>query len=161
MEGMHITSRQVFSADPATTVSMLSTRDFLEELATRAHATSHTIDIAGYTTRVRLVVAAPAEAQRFVGSSLDVTTTVNWGDPDADGSRHGTFSVEVAKLPVELAGTVTALPEGATTVVTYDGELQVRIPLIGRQIEKTAAPAITQVLDQQQQIGNEWLAARR
>lgn len=161
MEGMHITSRQVFSADPATTVSMLSTRDFLDELATRAHATSHTIEIAGYTTRVQMVVPAPSEAQAFVGSSLDATTTVNWGDPDADGSRHGTFEVTVAKLPVNLSGTVTALPEGATTVVTYDGELQVRIPLLGRQIERTAAPAITQVLEYQQDIGNEWLAARR
>lgn len=159
--GMQITSRQVFQADPATTVSMLSTRDFIDEIASRAQATSHTVDIAGNSTRVQMVVPAPREAQGFVGTSLDVTTTVDWGDPAADGSRHGTFAVEVAKLPVQLNGTVTAVPEAATTVVTYDGDLQVKIPLIGRQIEKTAAPAITQALEYQQDVGNEWLAARR
>lgn len=159
MSTMQITTRQVFNADPTTTVAMLCNSAFLEELCSRTDATSHSVQVAGNNTRMEMVVPAPPEAATFVGSSLDVTQTVEWGDLGADGSRNGTFKVELAKLPVNLSGTVTAVPDAATTVVTYDGELTVNIPIIGKSLEKTAAPGVVEALEAQEAVGNEWLAA--
>jgi len=158
---MEIVSRQVYNADPRTVVTMLCERPFLEELCRRSGASRSSIEIAGTTTRVSRTLPAPDGAARFVGPTVDVVETVAWGDPEPDGSRHGVLEFQMDGLPIRLEGTAVARPEAAaTTLIDYRGDLTVRIPLVGRQVENMAAPAITDALAAQERIGNEWLAAR-
>ncbi len=156
---MRISSRQVYDADPTTVVTMLCQKAFLEELGRRAGATGCAVEVAGYTTHVAMQLPPPEGLARFTGSRLAIRETVGWGDPAPDGSRQGTLRVDVEGMPVDLAGTAVVRREGATTIVEYEGELIVRIPLVGRQVEQLAAPAITDAFDVQQQLGTEWLDA--
>ena len=157
---MEISTRQVYNADPTTVVTMLCQRQFLEELCRRSGASASSVEIAGYTTRVARTLPAPDGASRFVGPTVGIVETVAWGDPEPDGGRHGELRVEFSGLPVHLTGTAVARPDGASTVIDYRGDLTVSIPLVGRQVESLAAPAIADALTSQERVGNEWLAAR-
>ena len=157
---MEITSRQVYTADPTTVVTMLCQREFLEDLCRRTGAGDSSVEVVGYTTRVSMTLPPPEGAARFVGSSMEIIETVEWGDPEPDGGRHGVLRVDVDGLPIHLVGTAVARPDGVTTVIDYHGELVAKIPLVARQVEQVAAPAVTDALEVQEQLGNEWLAAR-
>ena len=157
---MQITSRLEFAADPKTVHLMMTDRGWLTELVGRSEATSHSIDIAGPTTRVEMALPAPQEIARFVGSALNVRQTVTWGDPAQDGSREGSLVVEVPGMPVTMNGSARMYPGGRGTVVDYSGDLKVNIPLMGKKIEQQAAPHVKDAIDTQQAVGDDWLAAR-
>jgi hypothetical protein len=42
--------------------------------------------------------------------------------------------------------------------VDITGELKVAIPLLGRKLEESAAPAVTDGYKTQQEVGDRWLA---
>ncbi|WP_420175397.1 DUF2505 domain-containing protein [Luteococcus sp. OSA5] len=157
---MEITSRLDFPADPKTVYTMMTNKDWLEELVSRSEATSHTIDVAGTTTRIQMSLPAPQEVARFVGSALKLNQTIEWGEPAADDSREGTLVIEVPGMPVQMNGKARLYPGGKGTVVDYTGELKVNIPLMGKKVEQQAAPHIKDAIDAQQAAGDDWLAAR-
>ena len=41
----------------------------------------------------------------------------------------------------------------------YTGTFTVSVPLVGKKLEKAAAPHITQAFDMQQRAGDDWLAS--
>ncbi|MEL4506061.1 DUF2505 domain-containing protein [Luteococcus sp. H138] len=158
---MEISSRLDFEADPKTTYLMLTDKGWLEQLVSRSEATSHSIDIAGQTTRVEMTLPAPGEMARFVGSALKLNQVVTWGDPAADDSREGSLTIEVPGMPVKMDGTARLYPGGKGTIVDYQGELKVSIPLMGKKIEQQAAPYVKDAIDAQQEVGDEWLISHR
>lgn len=157
---MDINSRLEFAADPATVHQMMTSRDWLEQLVATADASSHTIDIAGNTTRIDMALNAPAAASKVVGATMNLRQTVQWAEPNPDGSRDGTLTIEVPGMPVTMDGRAHLVPGGRGTVVDYTGQLKVNIPIMGRAIEKQAAPFITDAINAQQQVGDQWLAGR-
>lgn len=158
--GMQITSRLDFAADPAQTYLMMSDRRWLEEMVTHSKATEHQIDIAGNTIRITMELPAPDQLGKFAGSSLTMLQTVTWDEPAADGSRNGTLVIEAKGLPVDCSGRAFMHPGGKGTLVEYDGNLKVNIPFVGGQIEKLAAPYVTEAINAQQIVGDQWLAAK-
>lgn len=157
---MQITSQLDFAADPAQTYLMMTDRSWLEELVSQSRATSHQIDIAGNTTRVVMDLPVPDQMRKFAGNSLTMVQTITWGEPAADGSREGTLKVEAQGLPVDCSGRARMYPGGRGTLVDYDGNLKVNIPFIGGQVEKMAAPQVTEAINAQQVVGDQWLAAK-
>jgi hypothetical protein len=76
-----------------------------------------------------------------------------------DGLRTATRRVMPTPSVVSrLAGTVTLLPGGRGSVLTYAGELTVRIPVLGPGLAKQAAPLLLEALEIQQRVGDEFLA---
>lgn len=159
MVAMQITSRLDFAADPTTVYQMVTDPNWLEELCQQTTATSHSVEVAAGTTRLHLSLPTPKEASAFIGSTLNLTQTVEWADAAPDGSHSGRMNVEIPGLPVTLTGTALLAPGGRGTTVDYNGELEVKIPLVGNKIEQAAAPYIKQALDAQQSVGDQWLAA--
>ncbi|MEL4357570.1 MULTISPECIES: DUF2505 domain-containing protein [unclassified Luteococcus] len=157
---MEITSRLDFEADPKTVYLMMTDKGWLEELVSRSEATSHTIDVAGRTTRIEMSLPAPSEVARFVGSALKLNQTVEWDDAASDDSRTGRLTIQVPGMPVTMDGTARLYPGGRGTIVDYAGELKVNIPLMGKKIEQQAGPYIKDAIDAQQDAGEDWLAAR-
>ncbi|GAA1396882.1 DUF2505 domain-containing protein [Luteococcus peritonei] len=157
---MDISSRLDFEADPKTVYQMMTDKGWLEELVSRVDAASHTIDVAGPTTRVSMAVNAPEEVRAFIGATMDMVQTVQWSDAAADDSRTGTLVIEVPGKPVTMNGDARLYPGGRGTVVEYAGELKVNVPFVGKKIEQQAAPYVKQAIDAQQQAGDDWLAAR-
>lgn len=157
---MRITAHHVYDADPATVYAMLTDAEWLAQVAKRAGAVRHEAEVDGDQTRLTVALAAPSQAQRFTGPELVVHVDQDWGRAATDGSREGELKISVEKMPASMAGTAKLKPAGDGTTIDYDGDLEVRIPIIGRKFETAAAPYLQRVLDVQQQVGNEWLAER-
>lgn len=155
---MEIRSQQSYAADPARVHAMMTDPAYLEQVCRRGGASSQQVEVRGETTTVTMALPAPDQARRFVGDNLSVHQVVVWGPAAADGSRQGTLDLTVDRMPVDMKGRATMAPTASGTDVTYLAELKVNIPLLGRKLEQAAAPSITQALQVQQQVGNEYLA---
>lgn len=155
---MEITSRNEFAASPADVSTMLTTKEFLEEVCRTSGATSYEVTAEGHRTVTRRELPTPPQAQKFAGATLTIVEDVTWDAPRADGSRSGRMELQVPGMPVTMHGTAHLAPGGKGTVVTYAGDLKVNIPFIGKKVEQQAAPAIQEALSIQQRVGNDWLA---
>ncbi len=157
---MDISSRLEFAATPKAVYLMMTDPAWLEDLISRSEATSHTVSVAGSTTRIEMALPAPKEVSRFAGNALKLVQTVEWADPAADDSRDGTLTVDSPGLPVDMHGQARMYPGGKGTIVDYSGALKVNIPLMGKKVEQMASPYIKDAIDSQQEAGDEWLASR-
>ena len=61
--------------------------------------------------------------------------------------------------PVTFRGKAQLSAGGRGSVVDITGELKVAIPLLGRKLEESAAPAVTDGYKKQQEVGDRWLAS--
>ena len=75
----------------------------------------------------------------------------------ADGARTGALTMTVLGQPVRLMGRLQLGPGGRGTTVDLTGELKVAIPLLGRKLEESSAPAVLAGFRTQQRVGDRWL----
>ena len=83
---------------------------------------------------------------------------VEWGEAETDGARTATLTMTVMGQPVPLNEQLQLRPGGRGTTVDLTGELKVAIPLLGRKMEESAAPAVLAGFRTQQKVGDRWLA---
>ena len=57
-----------------------------------------------------------------------------------------------------LKGQLRLAPGGRGTVIDLDGELKVAIPLLGKKLEQSSAPAVMAGFRTQQTVGDNWLS---
>jgi len=155
---MDITSRAEFAADPQTVYTMLTTREYLERLVAASSPIASQITVDGGHTITSRTIPAPSDAAKFTGPKLTVVEDLTWGEPAADGSRTAAVGMTVPKQPVSMKGTVTLAPGGKGSVVDLKGDLKVNVPLLGRKLEASAAPAVLAGFADHQQVGDAWLA---
>jgi Protein of unknown function (DUF2505) len=157
-EAMDITARLDFAADPGRVYAMMTDQKYLEEVCVASDSLSYAATVADSSTRTSRTLPAPDSAARFTGPELTVTEEVSWGAAGSDGSRTAEMRMTVLGQPVNLKGTLKLAPGGRGTVVALAGELKVAIPLLGRKLEESAAPAVLAGFRKQQQVGDDWLA---
>jgi hypothetical protein len=100
----------------------------------------------------------PSVVARLAGPTMAVVDEITWAAAPLDGDRRGTAHISVEGLPAELVGTVTLAPGGRGSVLSYDGELTVKVPVLGPGLAKQAAPLLLEALEIQQRVGDEFLA---
>jgi hypothetical protein len=154
-----ISSTAEFAADPERVYAMMTDRDYLEQVCQASESTAYDVSATGARTRTSRTLRAPASAAKFTGPEVTVIEEVNWGPGSADGSRSGTVKMTVSGQPVTMNGTMTIVPGGPGSVVELTGQLKVSIPLLGKKLEESAAPAVLAGFRTQQKVGNRWLAA--
>lgn len=157
MEGMEIRSQQTYAASPEQVYAMMTDPTYLEACCDRFGATEKTVSVQGQRSTVRMALPAPSQVRRFV-ETLRLNQDITWSDAQADGTRTGTLAMTVEGMPANVSGTATLAPSGEGTQVTYEADFNVKIPLVGKKLEKEAAPVVTRTLDAQQQVGEEYLA---
>ncbi|MDO5736555.1 MAG: DUF2505 domain-containing protein [Propionibacteriaceae bacterium] len=155
---MHLSYRHTYDASADAVIALMANPDFLSDVATQSGATSHDVRIEGPTTHMEMALEAPADVAKFVGKTIHVTQSLTWGNPDAQGTRRGTVDIAVAGLPIKMAAVAVLSPTGPdTSVGTYEGDLNVRIPLVGKKVESLVAPSINDAFDGIQRRAQEWL----
>jgi uncharacterized protein YndB with AHSA1/START domain len=154
---MDITSRLEFAAPPAQVYAMLTDQAYLEEVCVASHSVAYSASVEGNVTRTERTLPAPESAARFTGPHLVVHDETTWGPDQGDGSRRAEIRLTVAGQPVSMNATMSLAPDGSRSVVTLTGDLKAAIPLLGRKIEQSAAPAVMAGFRTQQQVGNDWL----
>jgi len=153
---MHINTQHHFDASPAAVRAMLMDPKFWQSLAV-GHVNHCDAAQTADGVQVDLGVQAPAEAKRLTGETLNATLEAAW-KPTGDNAWSGPVAIAVKGLPASFSGTSTITPDGEGTSVAYEGDLTIRLPLIGPSLEAKAAPYLLGVLDAQQAAGTLWLA---
>ena len=159
MSAMNISSHLDFAAQPADVYAMMTDQKYLEEVCDASGSLSYHVSVDGSTTRTSRTLPAPDSAARFTGPKLTVNDEIVWGSPSPDGSRNATVSMTVLGQPVTFKGNQQLLAGGRGSIVDVTGELKVAIPLLGRKLEESAAPAVMAGYRKQQEVGNRWLAS--
>lgn len=154
---MQISARTTFDADPATTYDLLTDKAFLEAVCVAGHSLSYDVAVDGSTTTTTQELPSPDLAANFVGKTLTVVQVIEWGGPAADGSRVGQLNMTIPRQPVQLKGTVSLSPVGATTVADLTGELKVNVPLLGKKLEQASEPAVLAGFRKQEVVAKDWL----
>src|SRR4051812_19481852 len=157
---MDISSTIEFSAAPDRVYSMMTDREYLEEVCRASEASSYDASVDGSRTRTSRTLKSPASAARFTGPELTVVEETTWYDASGDGSRIAAVKLSVLGQPVNLNGQLQLSPGGAGTIAQLSGDLKVAIPLLGRKLEESAAPAVLAGVRTQQKGGEEWLRRR-
>ena len=155
---MDINTRLEFAAAPTEVYAMLTDAQYLDEVCQATQSSSYDVDVDGSTTRTTRSFPAPDAVARFVGSTLTVTEETVWGDATADGRRSGDLQMTVQGQPVSMRGRLELTPAGAGSVVQLTGDLKVSIPLLGKKLEQSSAPAVLAGFRKQQEVGSRWLA---
>lgn len=155
---MHLSYQHSYPASPDDVVALMANPDFITDVAEHAGATSHSVRIEGRTTHMEMGLPAPSEVRKFVGSTINVTEKLTWGDPDADGVRRGTIEFAVAGMPVNVTANAVLKPTGvATSAATYEGDLNVKIPFVGKKVEAQVAPSINDAFAGLERRATDWL----
>jgi hypothetical protein len=158
MAAMDISSRVEFAAPVETVYAMMTDQSYLEEVCRASQALNYEATVSGSVTRTSRRLRAPESAARFTGPELTVVEEVVWGPATADGSRTGRQELTIPGQPVTMRGTIKLFSGGPGTVAELTGELKVAIPLLGKKLEQSSAPAVLAGFRTQQKVGNDWLA---
>ncbi len=156
MDAMDITSRAEYAADPETVFSMLTNPDYLHQVCVASQALEHEVSVEGSRTRTSRTLAAPESAARFTGPRLTVVEETDWREATGIG-RVGSVQLTVTGQPVSMRGEVQLSAGGPGSIVTMTGELKVAVPLLGKKLEKSAAPGVLLGFETQERVGKTWL----
>ena len=158
MRPMDISTGLDFAAAPADVYAMMTDQAYLEEVCVASESISYDVSVNGSATRTSRTLRSPESAARFTGPQLTVVEEVAWAEAGADGARSGALTMTVLGQPVRLTGRLQLGPGGRGTTVDLTGELKVAIPLLGRKLEESSAPAVLAGFRTQQRVGDRWLA---
>ena len=77
----------------------------------------------------------PGFLQKFLPKDGRIRETFDWHAPAGDGTRRGTWRVDIAGAPAKLGGTMRLEPGAAGSRYTIEGDAKVSVPLIGGKAE--------------------------
>lgn len=155
---MQLDYRHTYAASPQRVVELLRTPEFIDDVAAHAGATSHTVDVTADHTLLTMQLPVPEKLAKFVGKSISLSQKFRFEAPAADGSVHGTVDVDVAGLPIDVAADLSLTPVGSQTQAHYSGNLNVKIPLVGRKVEDQVEPFIRGAFAGLERRAADWLA---
>lgn len=164
---MRLTADITYAADPAAVFAMLTTTAFQERKCRATGALSQQVDVERYddgsavirTVRTLPTQQVPDFARAFVGATIDVVQTDDWGPAGPDGAREGSVVVEIKGAPIRFAGSLALRAGSAGTAERIDGDIKASVPLIGGRMERALEPALRAAIDVEQREGRAWLAA--
>lgn len=86
----------------------------------------------------------PGFLERFLPRDGRVLQTDTWAAPQ-DGSRRGTWTVEIPGAPAAMGGTMRLEPSPEGSRYTLDGEVKVSVPLVGGKAERFIAEMVAKL----------------
>ncbi|WP_262850868.1 DUF2505 domain-containing protein [Mumia quercus] len=152
-------------ATPDQVFGIISDDDFRAEVCEKMYATAYevTVEEDGTGVRIQIDRTMPAEMPDFVkkltGDTVDVRQVELWGPSAADGSRTGTVKLTIKGQPASMDGTLAIIPTASGSQLVVDGDLKVKIPLIGRKIEPEVAKAVVAAIRVESEAGRARFAA--
>lgn len=157
---MHLSTRHTFGADPVRVHALVTDPEFLAHACVEMGATHHQVSATPQASSIVVTVATMAAVRAFLGPTMTVRQEFRWGPALCDGSRAGSMRITVDGAPVLVATRAHLAPAPAGSLVDYEGELTVSVPLVGPQVERAAAPGVLEALAAQERLARAWLASR-
>ena len=85
---------------------------------------------------------APGFVERFLPADGRLVQSDRWEGGAPGEARSGTWSVALPGAPATLGGTMRLDPAGTGTRYAVDGQVEVRVPLIGGKAERYVAEMV-------------------
>jgi len=159
---LKFTKETIFQAAPEQVFEVLTQEPFRHALAEAADM--HRWEISVEETSKGILVAntvwyrstsdrLPAAAQKVVGTEVAIHQVETWTSYEG-----GTIEMEMPGKPGHIKGTFSLDYDGAASTQRVDADISVRIPLLGKTLEKILAGEFTDTLDIQARLGNEYLS---
>jgi len=104
-----------------------------------------------------ITVATPENAGKIFGRQMTLTETITWEEPSEEGSREGRMTMTMSGVPASLTGPTTLNPTPEGSAMLYEADFSVRIPLIGKKIEKLVEEYLEKLIEAFEAFGNQWL----
>ncbi|RVW10120.1 DUF2505 domain-containing protein [Prescottella agglutinans] len=101
----------------------------------------------------------PAMVTKVRPGDLIIKRTESWGPLHGDRAE-GTFSAEVEGAPGQLRGTMTLTADGDGSLLVMEGEVEVKLPLIGGKVESVIAGQVLELLDAEEDFTGQWTASK-
>lgn len=93
----------------------------------------------------------PGFLERFLPADGRVVQTDEW-DPPTGSERRGRWSASIPGAPAGLGGTLLLTPTGAGCRYVVEGEVTVRVPLIGGKAERFLGDLVVKLADKEAQL---------
>lgn len=141
-----VRSREVVDAPVARVFDVLTSREWAAAKAQRFGDGSTVVrheqrPDGGVVVAVsrELPAGAPGFVQRLLPDDARVVQTDTWSPADGDGTRSGTWTVEIAGAPARLGGAMRLAPATGGTAYELEGAATVSVPLVGGRVESYVA----------------------
>ena len=154
---MKLAFQHSYPAPPRDVAALLRNEAFLDDVAQHAGAVQHTVAVGDVGTRVDMMLPAPEHVQKVLGKTVKISILMAFSDESSDGTIPGTVNVDVPGMPVEASATSKLTPTSTGTVGDYEGELKVKIPLVGKKVEAQVEPFIIQAFAGMERRARVWL----
>lgn len=159
LSAMKLNYRHEFNGSTDEVVALFRNPDFIDDVAKHAGALDHTVSIEGETTHLKLTLPAPDSIAMFFGKGIKIAQSFAWDTPDEVGNRKGVFTVDISGAPVSVEANAVLSPAGENaSVADYDGELEVKIPLVGKKVEGQVEPMIKAAFAGIERRARAWLS---
>jgi len=152
---MRLAIRNDFEQDVPEAFTMLTDPAFLDAVARGSHPVSMAVASDGRHTRTRRTFTTDPPLRRLVGPTITLVEETSWDEP-VGSERTGHLSVTVEGLPASYEASVRLYPGGRGSLLDYDGDATVRVPLLGPSLEQQAVPLLRKAIDLQQRVADEW-----
>lgn len=131
---MHVRAEISYpTGSPADVFDLTTSEPFRSAVCLATHALRHSVGIEhnpdGRTSVIverTLPAQVPDAVKRFVGETITIVQTEDWGPPRADGSRQADLVIDIMGQPARMTGTVTLEAAGQGSRELVDGELRCR-----------------------------------
>ncbi|GGL29045.1 DUF2505 domain-containing protein [Nocardia jinanensis] len=115
------------------------------------------LNVEGEQVRVEVVQSIPADLlppaiTAVRPGDLIIPRTELWT------GTTGSFEARVEGAPAEVRGTITATDEPTGAVAEISGTIEVKVPLFGRKIEEAIGERLTELLAEETEFTNTWIA---
>jgi hypothetical protein len=140
---------------------------FRQEVCEATHALDHSVEVEEYEDGGALVVVdrlmpsdVPDFIKKMIGETISIRQTEEWAEPGDDSRRTADVKITIKGQPARMDGTMVLGPgaHGAGARLVIEGDVAVRVPFIGKKIEAELAKGILAVVDEEQEVGDIWLA---
>jgi hypothetical protein len=119
------------------------------------------VDETGILIRIArdVTLELPGFAKKVLSPKNHIISTDEWRD-QGDGTYGGTFGTKFkGGAPIDLAGTTLIAPEGDDkTRYEVEIEVSVKVPMLGKKLEKWAEGDVEEQIENEFAAGDEWLA---
>jgi uncharacterized protein DUF2505 len=156
------------AGSPDEVFALIVDKEFRVAVCEATAALDHRVDVerrADGTARVTVERTLPANVpdfvKSFVGKTLTIVQTEEWGPADGNGMRVADLQIHVKGQPASMKGTQTLERAGTGTRQLIRGDLKVSVPFLGKRIEPEVAKAILAGAAKEEQTGRTWLSGSR
>lgn len=154
---MQLSFQHQYPAPPADVVKLMADEAFIADVAEHAGAVSHEATVAPGRTTLQMEMPTPSDVAGVIGKTVKLSISMAFGTAEADGTVPGNVEVEVPGMPVQAHAKARIVPVGEASVGHYDGEVKVKIPLVGKKVEAKIEPFVVQAFRGIERRAQVWL----